>query len=681
MTFINYFFLPALGASLIPILLYLFSRIKLPTVPFPSLVFLQRLEKEESKRLRWRQFLLLLLRALAVAALVLVFARPILPSAQSTGARGAAEVVMLVDEGAHSQVYAPQGAIFHQQKDLLKAFLELAQPEDRITLISLTQPRKRETSVGTSLSPLYDWNSQWEPSPLPLRLYEALQIADSILEFSSRPNREIWIVSPFYTSLWEDMTYIPGNGRLVLLAVGPDQVENLAIKDVRLRSTLLMPGKPIEIEIQIANGGKRAVSDAVVSIYVDSERVTQVSADIPAGSHRIVTTTVKIDRGGIHSGWASLEDMDGLSWDNRFYFVLPMPERLKVAVISPPGQEQQAIKTALKSAGDLFEITESDPLRWEALPLEKFDLFILNGVTLVSPSAQERLVRLVSQGVGVILFPAYEMDLTTAIRGLWGRLGFRGATGVHPGKGLTWGKIDLDHPLFEGVFEKKEPPTSPRINWTLNLVAGEEDKIIIPLADGSPFLIERRLDKGKALLFSISLNLESSNFIYTGIFAPLIIRSALWSVALKGEIIQGWSAGPPQIVSVGNEAGEEMTWRTPDGEVIRTPVESKPWGREILTPTLDRLGIWSLDRNGHLINIWPVNLPGIEASLQRTNLEKLEKEAKATILYVEKPNDLSRYLRDLRLGKELWTSFWGAFMGFLIAESFLGRARRKRKER
>lgn len=677
MTFLHHVFLYALAASLIPFLLYLLSRTRLPEVPFPSLVFLRKLQQTQARKVWWRQILLLIIRALVVAALVMVFARPLLPTAPGSGGGASAEIAVLVDDGLHSSVISTYGAIAHRQKEIVETLVEHSGEDDRITLISLAQPQIKERGTSRLKTPLLDWNAQWEPKPLIPNLSSAFLYADSLLSHSLLPNREIWLISPFYSSIWDSIPYQPRHSRILLVPSGPKQVDNLAIRNVTMTSTLLMPGKAVELVIEVVNESDREVEEAILSLYLEGERVNQASVNLPPRSTKAVKTTLNISRGGSQAGWVLLEEADGLAWDNRYYFVLPVPQQIKALIVSPPGLETQALQAALNSAGGLFQVTTVPPARWEALSLKEYDLFILVGVGQVSLSAQERISRLVEEGRGVLIFPSTQMDLGSASRGLWTRLGFQGALGPTGSRGVRWSNLDLNHPLFEGVFEGNREPQSPRFDWFLQLVASADDEIVIALSDGNPFLLSRKVGKGRALLFAGALSPTITDWIYSGIFAPLMVRSSIWAVSRAGEISAGWHPGPPQVITLAEPLDKECSWVSPSGEkVIASPRQSS-WGTEISTPFLMELGIWTLYSKEEVVGKWAVNLPPHFSSLKRGQIFNQKTNSSVVVIEVDRAEELPQKLRQLRRGRELWQSFWGAFLGFLLVEMILARPRRK----
>src|SRR5258708_19690636 len=71
-------FLLGLSAIAIPVLIHLIQRERKRVVQFPSLMFLQRIPYQSVRRRRIRHWLLLAMRAAALALIVLAFARPFL---------------------------------------------------------------------------------------------------------------------------------------------------------------------------------------------------------------------------------------------------------------------------------------------------------------------------------------------------------------------------------------------------------------------------------------------------------------------------------------------------------------------------------------------------------------------------------------------------------------------------
>src|SRR5881296_3028127 len=134
MAFLSPFVLLGLGALAIPVLVHLIQRERKRVVEFPSLMFIRRIPYQSVRRRRIRHWFLLLMRAVAVALLVLAFARPFfrqsaLAAAAATG--GAREVVVLLDQSA-SMGY---GDHWQKAQDAAKQLVRSLGGGDRATLV------------------------------------------------------------------------------------------------------------------------------------------------------------------------------------------------------------------------------------------------------------------------------------------------------------------------------------------------------------------------------------------------------------------------------------------------------------------------------------------------------------------------------------------------------------------
>ena len=70
-------FLLGLGTLLVPVIVHLFHKHKREAVPFPSLMFIERIPFKDVRRQQLRHKFLFALRCLALALLAFAFARPL----------------------------------------------------------------------------------------------------------------------------------------------------------------------------------------------------------------------------------------------------------------------------------------------------------------------------------------------------------------------------------------------------------------------------------------------------------------------------------------------------------------------------------------------------------------------------------------------------------------------------
>src|SRR5262245_33867328 len=151
----------ALGAAIaIPIILHLFQRHQGPRMVFPALRYLRRAEREHARRIRLRQFLLLALRALAVALLATAAARPFMRSGGAAHAPSA--VVLVLDNSASSGAVESERRTLDVLKERAVETLLRAGPDDQFWLLRAGAPW--EPALRGDASTIADRVRETEPT-------------------------------------------------------------------------------------------------------------------------------------------------------------------------------------------------------------------------------------------------------------------------------------------------------------------------------------------------------------------------------------------------------------------------------------------------------------------------------------------------------------------------------------
>src|SRR5690625_6732207 len=152
MTFLNPLALLALAAAAIPLVVHLFNFRRPRRIDFSSIEFLRTVEKSTMQRVRVQEWLLLLLRTLAVACLVLSFARPILSGddAASVVERGSHATAIVIDASPSMQVVERAGERFRVARDV--ALRVIGQSDDREAIFVLSNDGARVSPPATRAS-------------------------------------------------------------------------------------------------------------------------------------------------------------------------------------------------------------------------------------------------------------------------------------------------------------------------------------------------------------------------------------------------------------------------------------------------------------------------------------------------------------------------------------------------
>ena len=701
MTFLNPLVLFGLAAAAIPILLHLLNLRKLKTVEFSTLRFLHELQRTRMRKVRLRQWILLLLRTLLIVFLVLAFSRPALKGSfaglGTVNARSA--LVLLLDDSPSMGLRNTGGVIFDQARASILDIAGLVQAGDELHLLRLSTAVRGDTS-GTL------WSSEgateaFRSLPISNRSYrysDALQKALQIAGSSPTVNREVYLLTDLqgahFTLPATAADSIGGTTprvRIFLVRFPQINQANAAVTSCAVESKILAQNRPIMVNATVRNYGDQAMQKNVVSLYLDGIRVAQQSVDLaPHGSSSLTLTAVP-KRRGIMGGIVRLED-DVLEIDNSRHFTAAIPETLRVLLAGGSAEETRYSGLALTLSGDssvagLFRVHRITDNQLAYTDLQHYDVLVLAAIRSLPPLLASRIVSAVRQGKGLMVYPGPSMNVQEVNAGLLAPLGIPPMTlpaavsATESGGFVRFEKIDYSHPVFSGMFER-EPSTqgsapsieSPRIRAAATLPSGGAGLTLIALTDGRPFLREYRPKAGRVFVSAVDAGVEWSDFAVRGIFAPLLHRTILYLAATRQS---------QQEAIIGDRLTIQL--RQSPGDFQRTYVLLSPSGIEeriapqtrsaagLLTfdsapaeePGLYRLRYEgsSPDRDAAILQAVPVHPDALESDLHPATEEVLKAFWKyhgipeASVSTLDAGASLKREVEATRHGVELWRLF------------------------
>lgn len=671
--------MPALAAAAIPVLLHFFSRQRLPVIDFSSLEFLLKLQKRQARRVQLRQIILLILRTLAVLALVMAFTRPALKSdAASGGAASSTEMVVILDDALSASAETRSGPIYTMEVDYLETLLKLVGTNDRVTILCSSDPANPITSSATEIEVVSAELRDLQPQLFKPKFNYCFAQTDSIFKKTDRFNRELYILSSYYGGGFDSVA-VPNfeKVRTYLIPAGPEHLGNIGIENIKLLSAIRQKGRPVELTATIRNYGKKPLEGCPLSLFIGNDRVAQGSVDLPAEGIAVKNFMFTLGEAGLLSGSVRLEDPDPFPADNRRHFVLDVPEKLRLLIVAADSIELTILKSVFESGPEYYyDLTLRLARSWETEPLGGYDGIILADIPTLSSGAVQRVDEFVGAGGGVVLMPGQASDLADLSRGILHKLGFNAVAGVTTG-GVKWGKFDHSHPLFFGVFEESGSPAPPNLSFALNLSAGSDDLSIIPLTTGGSFLLERQVGMGRALLFASPPSPAAGEFIFSGIFAPLLFRSAAYVAGSRFGVEDSWEVGSTQQPVILSSKVIELSMVTPQGDTYSKQPRAVMGGVEYDAGLIASPGIYRFEENGSVVSKFPANIVIGNGSLERTDLTILaQKFGDAKILDVPR-EQITSEITSSRYGSELWRPLAAMFLGFLLAESIVARAGKK----
>src|SRR5437870_8030052 len=136
MSFMNPLFLLGLAAVAVPLIVHLVRRTRARKIEFPSLMCVRQGPQRTIRRKRLINWLLLLLRSLALLCLVLAFARPYFSGSNMAEATGRAKATVILFDTSFSMRY---GTRFERAKTKACAIVNEAAGNDQVAFVAFGQ--------------------------------------------------------------------------------------------------------------------------------------------------------------------------------------------------------------------------------------------------------------------------------------------------------------------------------------------------------------------------------------------------------------------------------------------------------------------------------------------------------------------------------------------------------------
>ena len=680
-----------------PLFLHLFNLRQPQTVEFSSLAFVKELQESAVQRVRIKEWLLLALRMLAIACLVMAFAQPTLTGSLG-GAVGTAPPthVVVVDNSLSMAADGDEGSYFDQAVQHAQGVLDAVEEGDEVLLWPTARTEERRPAPIANADVARQALAELEPQAGGAPLAQALERAAQAASESDLPQTALYVASDFQASTLGDSleAALPDDLPVQLLPVDTRRQSNVGIADVTVTSRIAEVGQPVQLEATLVNHGPDPLPDYVASVYLAGERVAQATTTLEPGLETTVSFTVTPQERGWLGGAVATED-DDFPADDRHHFTLHVPEERRVLRVRGEGQAPRYVDLALSSE----MIADRIALRTTSIPeqdlasaeLGQYDAVLLVGPRSLSSGEVEALARYVNRGGGLLLFPNAQArpDDYNALLGAVGAgsvRGFSGALGADRTV-ASFGRVDLAHPLFEGVFQRQRGDAEasveqPDLHYTLNFrPSGQSGQSLIELSNGRPFLHEVRHGSGRLLLMAVAPTRAWSDLPVRGLFVPLLYRSVYYLSASTSVAGKQLVAGRPAELRVtGVAPAASLRLVGPEGLELR-PEQRNLFGATLLI--LDTApvtpGAYAVQDGATQVQCIAINSAPAESNLRSappaTAAQTLQAATGASVQAVSEAGstDLAEALRTRRAGVEIWNVFLALALGALLAEMGVAR--------
>ena len=714
MTFLNALLAFGATAFSVPLIIHLLNRSKYLTIDWGAMQFLDASVKVNSRRIQWKQLLLLLIRCLIPVLLALAMARPLIQTWKDTAGSTPMSLAILLDDSLSMQsVNDKQGRIGEKRNRIQQAVAQIQKILEEL-------PAGSDASVILGGKPIEMW-AQHQPSELSKRLLalndrtesagrldlsEAARSAASWLEKSSNPRRHLLLVSDFQASEWKSTQQ----------DLSRDLAKQLASRNVPIAWSFLNAATPAEAAVkdaasetnvsilsvesipsQVVPQGKLTIS---VTLQNDSQEAAQVPMVLMEGLDEVERQSVTIAANStstVRFVWSPTKAEDTLikvfadyddasPQDHSMTKVVRVREPAKVLIIDGDRKreamqsESDFVRLALTpfsllrgEPGDLFTTSVVDAGGWNEAMLKDTDGVICCNLPDLNPDQRKSLRAFVERGGGLLfcLGDKVQVDKLNA----WESISEGGLRiGAWTTRTAWEGSIKpTSSPAFELSKASLDSLSSARFvaRNTLKLDDALTTPPVTSIAyqDDQPFLISAAIGAGRCFWMSSSCDDDDSNLPSLPVFLPLVQR--MMTTAIRWPA--GWKETPLGETWIENPSqATKLSVQLPGLTTRELAIEpNKPI--DLGTGRLEGVG-QAVAGERRLYNGFATSSADRKQELARTLLapEELETLAKSASASVH--NDADHWLNQERSnsnGKELWTWFWLGLLALFFAEMFL----------
>ena len=337
MIFLNPAVLLGMLAASIPLLIHLLNLRKLRKVEFSTLSFLKDIQKTNIRRIKLKQWILLALRMLIIAAIVASFARPALKDTKLGGASSSAKTsaVFVIDNSFSMSRIEGEGSLLNTAKAAALRILEKFQRGDEIALISTSTKFNSERFIQDKSTVMKAFD-KIEISNESRSLESAVRKAFKILRSSVNINKEIYLFTDLQRSSIYQSKSTPNAGKLpdgiklYSVILDDTQTRNFAVTDINLENQIFELGKTIGVSTVVSNLSTEGESASIAFLYINGKRRAQQSVTLRSGDSRVVSFETELKERGLLKFMVELEE-DEITADNRRFVSVEIPEKINLA--------------------------------------------------------------------------------------------------------------------------------------------------------------------------------------------------------------------------------------------------------------------------------------------------------------------------------------------------------------
>ncbi len=489
----------------IPLWLHLMNRENPPIQDFASNTFLEPtpVASSTNKKLRFRK--LLLLRLVLLLVLVFLFAEPIVNRLGLWSSVDTKLHALVIDQSFSMR----HGDRWAQAIGKAKELLNSLPHGDKALLVTADHNMKLLGDESTDVTSLGNLLNSLKPGYGRLRYDVMIAQLQSLIDEATLPVSVHLFTDAQSSGLSTRIRdLVPGGAtEFRVVPVGFDTDKNVFIRSVK---QFERQGEG-EATVYIEGLDQDEMPENTVSLILDdSSELSRTIEKIPSGENVARFTGLALKK-GINRFSLRLNISDALTEDNQYFFAIESGQRYLAHFTSNTKNSNAEVflRTAVL-ADDRFVANKPDPMITE-IPVET-RLIIVPDESALPKTQISKVDQFVRNGGNALVVTGRAIPSSESITD---------DSVSRSNVESTIGYIDKSHPAIADTASWREIHIFDPVTFKQQ----PNDRILISLSDGSPFIIERLVGKGRKIIIVSSLDGIQNDLPTSPVFAPFVLRT------------------------------------------------------------------------------------------------------------------------------------------------------------
>lgn len=342
MNFIYPYFLYALAALSIPIVIHLFNFRRYKKVFFTNVRLLQSVQQETKSRSRLKHLLVLISRLLAIAFLVFAFAQPYIPVNNKKINSGERNISIYIDNSFSMNALTNNGTALETAKTKADAIIKAYEPTVNFQLLDNNFKGKDQhffsrSSILTHLSPIQP-TANVKNADQVLKRIEALQNSKSNKEDA----KEIYFISDFQKNVFNiAQHHFDSSIHYHFVPIEAQTKSNIYIDSCWFSSPVHNINTDEELNVKIVNAGEKTIRNAPLKLFINGQIKSPASFSLDPNESKVFKLNFKNTSTGIQTGNIKIYD-NPITFDDQLFFSFNVAENIHVLTIA--ANDSQTVK-------------------------------------------------------------------------------------------------------------------------------------------------------------------------------------------------------------------------------------------------------------------------------------------------------------------------------------------------